>query len=266
MKSFIIALATLTLIIPASGQDKPQTKPQDKPPEFKDLKDKFSYSIGLQFGFNFKRQNVDLNIDTFMAGLRDALANKPRMTESEVRETMTAWTKETTEKQKVVADKNAAESEKFLVENKKKEGVKTTASGLQYKVIKEGTGAQPKETETVTVHYRGTLTDGTEFDSSHKRGEPATFPVNGVIKGWQEALQMMKTGSKYQLFVPPSLAYAERATGSIPPNSVLIFEVELLGIKPPAATPAAPAAPASPGSAASPSPSPTPAASPTPKK
>ena len=131
--------------------------------------------------------------------------------------------------------KSAAEGEKFLAENKTKEGVKTTASGLQYKVIKEGTGAQPKANDTVSVNYRGTLIDGTEFDSSYKRGQPATFPVSGVIKGWTEALQLMKSGSKYQLFIPASLAYGDRGAGrDIAPNSTLIFEVELLDVKPPA--------------------------------
>ncbi|HZA38394.1 MAG TPA: FKBP-type peptidyl-prolyl cis-trans isomerase, partial [Candidatus Baltobacteraceae bacterium] len=146
-----------------------------------------------------------------------------------------------------------------------------TASGLQYKVIKEGTGAQPKATDTVSVNYRGTLIDGKEFDSSYKRGQPATFPLNGVIKGWSEAVQLMKPGSKYQLFVPPDLAYGERAVGpDIPANSTLIFEVELLDVKPPA-TPAAGTSPAAPPPAqaapkaslpSKPSPSPSPKASP----
>ena len=140
--------------------------------------------------------------------------------------------------------KNTAAGEKFLAENKKKDGVKTTASGLQYKVLKEGSGAAPKETDTVVTNYRGTLIDGTEFDSSYKRGQPAVFPVNRVIKGWTEALQLMKPGSKYQLFIPASLAYGERGAGQeIGPNSTLIFEVELISIK--SAEAAAP--PASPG-------------------
>jgi FKBP-type peptidyl-prolyl cis-trans isomerase len=138
------------------------------------------------------------------------------------------------QKQKAAGEKNASEGTKFLEENKKKDGVKTTASGLQYKALKQGTGAQPKESDTVTVNYRGTLINGAEFDSSYKRGQPATFPLSGVIKGWTEGLQLMKVGSKYQLFVPPNLAYGDRAAGpDISPNSTLIFEVELLGVKPP---------------------------------
>ncbi len=138
------------------------------------------------------------------------------------------------QKQKTAGEKNKTDGVKFLEENKKKEGVKTTASGLEYKVLKEGTGPQPKATDMVTVNYRGTLIDGTEFDSSYKRGQPATFPLNGVIKGWTEGLQLMKQGSKYQFVVPSNLAYGERSVGpDIAPNATLIFEVELLDVKPP---------------------------------
>jgi FKBP-type peptidyl-prolyl cis-trans isomerase FklB len=225
MKRFIISLAMLSLAGSVFGQDKSTP--------LKDPKDKISYSIGLNIGFNLKKQNVSINPDTFVLGLKDALAGKPQMTEEQVKETMTAFEKEMIDKQKASAVKNGADGEKFLAENKKKEGVKTTASGLQYKVVKEGTGAQPKETDTVVANYRGTLIDGTEFDSSYKRGQPATFPVSGVIKGWTEALQMMKVGSKYQLFIPASLAYGERAVGAdIGPNATLIFEVELVDVKP----------------------------------
>lgn len=157
------------------------------------------------------------------------------MTENEVKEVMTAFQKglaaKQAEKMKVIGEKNSKEGETFLAENKKKEGVKTTASGLQYKVITPGKGPMPKDTDTVSVNYRGTLIDGTEFDSSYKRGEAVSFPVNGVIKGWTEALQMMKVGSKWQLFIPSNLAYGDRgAGGQIGPNATLIFEVELLSI------------------------------------
>lgn len=217
---------------------------QEKAPQLKDLKDKASYSLGLNFGFNFKRQNIDLNTDAFTAGFKDALSGrKPLMTEEEVKETMMAFEKDMEQKQAALAQKNAGEGDKFLADNKTKEGVKTTVSGLQYKVLKEGTSAQPKSSDTVTVNYRGTLIDGTEFDSSYKRGQPATFPVGGVIKGWTEALQLMKGGSKYQLFIPANLAYGEQGRPGIPPNATLIFEVELMDVKSPqsASSPPGPA-------------------------
>lgn len=224
MQRLIISIAVLSLASVSFGEDKPQLK---------DLKDKVSYSVGLNVGANFKKQGQELNPDALLAGLRDAQSGKtPALTEAEMKETMQAWSKQMEDKQKAAGEKNATEGTKFLAENKKKDGVKTTASGLQYKVMKEGTGAQPKDTDTVTVNYRGTLINGTEFDSSYKRGQPATFPVNGVIKGWTEALQLMKTGSKYQLFIPADLAYGARAVGpDITPNSTLVFEVELLEVK-----------------------------------
>jgi FKBP-type peptidyl-prolyl cis-trans isomerase FklB len=240
MRLLIATIAVLSLASLSFGQDKAQLK---------DLKDKVSYSVGLNVGTNFKKQGQDLNPDALLAGVKDALSGKtPALTENELKETMEAWSKQMEDKQKVAGEKNAADATKFLAENKKKDGVKTTASGLQFKVMKEGTGAQPKETDSVTVNYRGTLINGTEFDSSYKRGQPATFPVNGVIKGWTEALQLMKPGSKYQLFIPPDLAYGPRAAGpDITPNSALIFEVELLEVKPAAAS-TGPSAPPSPSS------------------
>src|SRR5207253_10089654 len=233
----ILIFAAGSLALPLFGQE--------KSPQLKDQKDKVSYSIGLNIGFNLNRQNVQINPDVLAAGIKDAIAGKPQLTTDQVKEVMTTFEKDMQQKQKAAGEKNAAEGAKFIEENKKKEGVKTTASGLQYKAIKEGTGAQPKATDTVTVNYRGTLINGTEFDSSYKRGQPATFPLNGVIKGWTEGLQLMKTGSKYQLFVPASLAYGERAVSpELGANATLIFEVELLEIKPPATPPP-------PGSAAS---------------
>ncbi len=219
-----MALATVLLVLPLAAQEKSTT--------LKDQKDKVSYSIGLNIGFNFAKQKIAVNPDALTAGVRDALAGKPQMTEAEVKETMAAFEKDMTDKQKAEAGKNATDGAKFLEDNKKKDGVKTTASGLQYKSLKEGTGPQPKATDTVTVNYRGTLTDGTEFDSSYKRGEPATFPLNGVIKGWTEGVQLMKKGSKYQFVIPANLAYGERSPGaSVPPNSTLVFEVELMDFK-----------------------------------
>jgi len=232
MKQLIIVL-TVSAVLSLTGFA------ENKAPELKDLKDKASYSIGLNIGTNFKKQNVELNPDALLAGVKDALSgNKPALSETEAREVMNTWSKELADKQKAMADKNAAEGEKFLAENKKKDGVKTTATGLQYKALKEGSGPQPKASDTVTVDYKGTLISGTEFDSSYKRGQPATFPLNGVIKGWTEGLQLMKVGSKYQFFIPSDLAYGPRAMGpDIAANSTLIFEVELKGIQP-AASPA----------------------------
>jgi FKBP-type peptidyl-prolyl cis-trans isomerase FklB len=224
----------LTIVVLVLGVLSRLSFAEDQGPQLKDLKDKASYSIGMNIGMNFKKQNVDLNPDALLAGVKDALSGKkPALSEAEAREVMTTWSKELQDKQKTMADKNAADGKKYLDDNKKKEGVKTTGSGLQYKVMKEGNGPQPKAADTVTVDYKGTLIDGTEFDSSYKRGQPATFPLNGVIKGWTEGLQLMKTGGKYQFFIPADLAYGQRAMGpDIAPNSTLIFEVELKSVQP----------------------------------
>jgi FKBP-type peptidyl-prolyl cis-trans isomerase FklB len=239
MKRFILIFAAFLLTLPLLAQE--------KSPPLKDQKDKVSYSIGLNIGTNLSRQNVEINPEALSAGIKDGIAGKPQLTQDQIKEVMTAFEKDMQQRQKVAGEKSAAEGAKFLEDNKKKEGVKTTASGLQYKVMKEGTGAQPKATDTVTVNYLGTLINGKEFDSSYKRGQPATFPLNGVIKGWTEGLQLMKTGSKYQFFVPSNLAYGERAAGpDISPNSTLIFEIELLEVKPPP-TPSTPAAAGPPG-------------------
>jgi FKBP-type peptidyl-prolyl cis-trans isomerase FklB len=203
----------------------------------KTQKDKASYSIGLDIGNSLKTQAIDINPDALAQGIRDAYSgNKPVLSENEINEVMTVFKKEAMAKQqertKALSDKNKKEGEAFLNENKKKEGVITLPSGLQYKIVKEGDGKTPKASDTVTVNYRGTLIDGTEFDSSYKRGQPASFAVNGVIRGWTEALQLMKEGSKWQLFIPSNLAYGERGAGQlIGPNAVLIFEVELISVK-----------------------------------
>jgi FKBP-type peptidyl-prolyl cis-trans isomerase FklB len=259
MKRLIICLSAVCITSIGLAQDKPQLK---------DQKDKASYSIGYDIGESFKKQKIELNIDALVAGLKEAVAGKDATLPKEEREkTLQAFQKEMMEKQmtasKEAAAKNLAEGEKFLAENKKKEGVKTTASGLQYKVIKEGSGPTPKETDTVTTNYKGTLIDGTEFDSSYKRNEPASFQVNRVIKGWIEALQMMKPGSKYQLFIPAALAYGERGAGqTIGPNATLIFDVELLSIAQPSPTPSiAPGAPTTQSPATSPAAKPMPSIS-----
>ncbi|MGE5662789.1 MAG: FKBP-type peptidyl-prolyl cis-trans isomerase [Deltaproteobacteria bacterium] len=203
----------------------------------KTQKDKVSYGIGMNIGKSLKKDAIDVDADLLVKGLRDSLSgDNTLLSEEEYRATLTAFQKEMMEKQmeasKALAEKNKKEGEAFLAGNGKKEGVVTLPSGLQYKVIKSGTGKTPKAGDTVETHYRGTLIDGTEFDSSYKRGQTATFPVNGVIPGWTEALQKMKEGDKWQLFVPSNLAYGERGAGrDIGPNATLIFEVELIAVK-----------------------------------
>jgi len=206
-------------------------------PALKTQKDKVSYSIGLDIGKNLKTQGIEIDPNLLSKGIQDAVSGgKPMLTEEEVQGVMTAFSQEMQSKMaaksKAAADKNQKEGDAFLAENKKKKDVVTLPSGLQYKILKAGTGKKPKSTDTVTTNYKGTLIDGTEFDSSYKRGQPASFPVTGVIPGWTEALQLMPVGSKWQLFVPPTLAYGPRGAGpQIGPNATLIFEVELLGIQ-----------------------------------
>lgn len=229
MKSWLIGIISI-LFLAASGSAAENI-------QLKSQKDKVSYSIGINIGNNVKQLPMEIDLDILYKGFKDAVSGgKSLLSEEEMRTVMTAFQKEMTAKQTEMmnsqGEKNKKEGEAFLAENKKKEGVKTLASGLQYKVIKEGNGKSPKATDKVSTHYQGTLIDGTEFDSSIKRGAPAEFPVNGVIPGWTEALQLMKVGSKWQLFVPSRLAYGEKGAGpKIGPNAVLIFTVELLAIK-----------------------------------
>jgi FKBP-type peptidyl-prolyl cis-trans isomerase FklB len=274
MKISSLIVLTFIALAPLAVGTEPGEKDQKSSPSptpaaldqpigpLKDQKDKVSYAIGLDIGSTLKRQLIDVNDGLLSNGIKDGLSGaKPLLTEDQVKQVMSTFQKDMMAKQaaarKATGEKNEAEGKKFMEENKKKEGWKTTASGLEYKVIKEGSGTPPKETDTVKVNYRGTLIDGTEFDSSYKRGQAATFPVNRVIKGWTEALQMMKPGSKYELVIPPELAYGERgAGGDIGPNATLHFDVELLEVeanknpspKPPgqpgAATPANPVKPA----------------------
>lgn len=206
-------------------------------PELKTDKEKISYSIGMDIGGNLKRGSVEVDPDLLAKGLKDSYGGgKTILTEDQAAQALADFQEALMAKQaetmKVLSEKNKADGEKFLAENAMKEGVKVLPSGLQYKEITPGTGKSPKPADTVTTHYKGTLIDGTEFDSSYKRGQPATFPVSGVIPGWTEALQLMKEGSKWQLFVPPKLAYGEKGVGQvIGPNATLIFEVELLTVK-----------------------------------
>jgi FKBP-type peptidyl-prolyl cis-trans isomerase FklB len=206
-------------------------------PDLKSDKEKISYSIGMDIGGNLRRGAVEIDPDTLAKGLKDSYGGGTTLlTEDQARQAIEDFQKtlkaRKAETMKRLSEKNKADGEKFLAENARKEGVKSLPSGLQYKEIVPGKGKSPKATDTVTVHYKGTLIDGTVFDSSYKRGESATFPVSGVISGWTEALQLMKEGAKWQLFIPPNLAYGERGAGrDIGPNATLIFEVELISVK-----------------------------------
>jgi len=197
--------------------------------------EKVSYIIGTQIAGNFKTQDIEVDLDSLMMGLKHALeGDKLVMSQGEMQNVFKAWQSKMRAKMAAKKAKEAAENlaagTAFLEENKAKEGVKVTPSGLQYKVIKEGTGNTPTANDRVKTHYRGTLIDGTEFDSSYKRNRPAEFGVKGVIKGWTEALQLMKEGGKWELYIPANLAYGERGRPNIPANSTLIFEIELLEI------------------------------------
>ncbi len=236
----------------SQGQQTPAAKPQAAPaakarrapaaksaaaPALTTQKDKFSYALGMNLGTSLHKQSVPVDPNILARGLKDALAGgKTLLTEDQARATLmevqTEMRKKQQEQMQLAGEASKKEGEAFLAANKSKAGVVTLPSGLQYKILTQGTGPKPTASDSVVCNYRGTLINGTEFDSSYKRGEPATFPVNGVIKGWTEALQLMPVGSKWQLFVPSDLAYGERSPApEIGPNSTLIFEVELLSIQ-----------------------------------
>ena len=229
MKSLIVGgLCVLLVAVHGMAQDSTILKTQG---------DRVSYSMGLDIGRMLKMQGVDVDLELVTRGLKDAYTgNQALLTDEEMQEVLTNFKKEFLAKQQELAkqqgEKNKREGEIFLETNKKKEGIQTLPSGLQYKVVKTGSGKKPTTTDTVTVHYRGTLIDGKEFDSSYRRGKPATFPVNAVIPGWTEALTLMEEGARWELFIPPNLAYSERSAGrDIGPNATLIFEVELISIE-----------------------------------
>ncbi|MBE0618705.1 MAG: FKBP-type peptidyl-prolyl cis-trans isomerase [Proteobacteria bacterium] len=225
-KIWAICLASVFVASPLLAQDlKLETQDQ-----------KISYSVGYQMGGDFKRQGQEIDPQAMVRGVQDALSEaKPLLSPEEMSGLLVQLKQKIVMMQQEERERVSRESgmagKIFLGENAKKEGVFSLPSGLQYQVLKEGTGDKtPSATDTVTVQYRGTLIDGTEFDSSYSRGEPATFQLNKVIKGWTEGLQLMKPGAKYKFFIPPQLAYGPRGGGKIPPNSTLIFEVELLSI------------------------------------
>ena len=256
-KSFLTSLAVSTLItlvvgVASAQQTPPPTAPSSSakttthrattatrptPLVLKTQKDKVSYAIGLNVGKSMQRDAVDIDPKILLRGMQDALSgSKPLMSEDEIKTTMTALQtevrKQQMEKMQVAAEATKKQGDEFLAANKAKEGVVTLPSGLQYKVLQQGTGPKPTATDSVVCNYRGTLVDGTEFDSSYKRGQPATFPVSQVVKGWTEALQLMPIGSKWQLFVPADLAYGPRGKPPvIGPNATLIFEIELISIQ-----------------------------------
>lgn len=200
--------------------------------------DKLSYSLGVKTGENFASQEIQVNTQQFANGLSDALNNKkPLMTDQQMQDAIMQFQEKQiakiTARDKKVAAENLVKSNKFFADNKKKSNVKTLSSGLQYTEITAGNGTSPKIGDTVTVNYRGTLLNGTEFDSSYSRKEPTTFPLENLIPGWLEALQMMKPGAKWKLYIPPQLAYGDKGAGRvIEPNSALIFEVELVSVQP----------------------------------
>ncbi len=195
---------------------------------------KFSYALGLQVAQSMLRQGVQIDARAFSLAIEDALSGKePRLSQKEMQAAFEKQEEQMNKERLVQAEKNKEAGKMFMAENKKKEGIKELPSGIQYRVIEAGKGAKPKPTDTVSVHYRGTLIDGKEFDSSHRRGEPTSLQLAHVIKGWQEVLPMMVEGAKWQVVIPPALAYGEQGAGIIGPNQTLLFDIELIAINPP---------------------------------
>ena len=248
----LFSAAVVALVL--SGSASAQEAPASTAPELKDLKSKVSYLIGMNIGRQMKNDGMDLDLSIFSAGMKDAIAGaKPALSEAEMQAVIAEFGAQQEAKQREMAnaaakqqlegnadlkkqyEKNTAEATAFLAANGKKEGITTLPSGIQYKVIKSGngTGTSPKVTDTVTTHYKGTLLDGKTFDSSYERGQPASFPLNGVIPGWTEVLQKMKPGDKWEVYIPGEHAYGLRGTGDgdIGPNALLTFEIELIAVE-----------------------------------
>ena len=241
MKKFLVVSFALVLFAAggigtvACAQEEGGEAEADVAADPAQMKQEASYGFGFQIGSGMRQQDVDLDLDAMIAGLRAALAGEdPRYSEEQMQQAMMALQQQVMERAQeraaAEAQENLAAGQQFLEENSKREGVTVLPSGLQYEVLEEGTGPQPGPGDRVQVHYRGTLTDGTEFDSSYNRGEPATFALGSVIPGFSEGIQKMKKGAKWKLFIPPSIGYGERSSGPIPANSVLVFELELLDV------------------------------------
>lgn len=239
LKRTLVPLAVLLLlaavVVPACAQEGEEAAAAMN--DSNETRATASYAIGLNIGRNMNRQGIDFDVERLIAGLRDGMAgNEPAMSEEELQAAMQTFQKKVMAEQQAKMEEQAMENQAagkaFLDENAKREGVQVTDSGLQYEVIEEGTGPQPADGDTVVVHYTGTLIDGTKFDSSRDRGEPATFPVDGVIAGFSEGLKLMKKGGKAKIYIPGSLGYgAQGAGGAIPPNATLIFDLELVDVQ-----------------------------------
>lgn len=248
MKRILIVFVSAVLLIAVNTNCTKSTEQEnpEKKISLETLKQKGSYIMGYQQGQTLKMRefDIEMDMDVFFQGFKDALKGESQIEEKEMskifREFFQGVRERLEAKRRALGEKNKTEGEQWLKENAKKEGVIVTESGLQYQVLTEGTGPKPNSTDTVAVHYKGTLIDGTEFDSSYKRGEPTSFPLNRVISGWTEGLQLMNKGAKYRFFIPPNLGYGERGQGAvIGPNAVLIFEIELLDFQP-SKTPSSP--------------------------
>lgn len=249
MKRILILLAIAFFLVSScqeTQEQKPTAEKEMTKADLKTEKDKMNYAVGLSMGSRLKMDGFELNLEIFQEGMKDGFTGRKQLlNEEETREITKAMQQKMMAKKraqhmqqmqerKKQGEANKEKGTKFLEENKAKEDVVTLESGLQYQILKKGTGASPKATDTVKCHYKGTTIDGKEFDSSYKRGEPATFALNRVIKGWTEGLQLMKEGGQWRFFIPSGLAYGERGSGpNIGPNEVLIFEIELLGIEKP---------------------------------
>lgn len=220
---FLLAICILIMIAPATILAKePQTD-----------KEKLSYTFGYRAGEDIKKSGLQIDIDSFAQAIKDVLSDSSlKLSVDQMQGIWNNYVNGLKQERLAAADKNLKAGQQFMAANKTRSGIKETKSGLQYKVLRKGTGAQPKPNGSVTVHYRGTLIDGKEFDSSYRRGEPISFPLSGVIKGWQEALGMMHEGGKWEIYVPPQLAYGTQGAGAIiGPNETLIFDIELLKVK-----------------------------------